>query len=55
MSTNGELDQICLDGTKPFFRVSDKARLKPLSSATESSYKLENLLVASLDVKLSNK
>ena len=44
-----------LDATKPVFGVSDKARLKPVSSATESSYKIEMLLVVSLDKVLSNK
>ena len=44
-----------LDASKPAFGVSDKARLKPVSSATETSYKLENLLVANLDVILSIK
>ena len=42
-----------LDVTKPVFRVSDKARLKPGSSATETSQKIENLLEASLDMILS--
>ena len=42
-----------LEATKPVFGVSDKARLKPVSSATETNYKLENLLVASLNVILS--
>ena len=44
-----------LKATKPVFGVSDKARLKPVSSATETSYKLENLLVASLDMIHSHK
>ena len=43
------------DVTKPVFGLSDKARLKPISSGTETSYKNENSLVASLDVILSNK
>ena len=34
-----------LDVTKPVFRVSDKVRLKPVSSALETSWKLEILLV----------
>ena len=33
----------------------DKARLKPVSSATETSLKIEILLVASLHIILSNK
>ena len=40
---------------KPVFWVSDKVRLKPVSSATETSEKIENLLVACLDMILSNK
>ena len=35
--------------------VFDKARFKPFSSATETSYKNEILLVASLDMILSKK
>ena len=41
--------------TKPVFRTSDKARLKPACSATETSYQIEIWLVASLDIILSNK
>ena len=37
---------------KPVFGVSDKARLKPVSSATETSWKNEISLVASLDIEL---
>ena len=44
-----------LDTRKPVFRVSDKVRLKPVSSATETSDKIENLLVPILDMILSNK
>ena len=44
-----------LDATKPVFGVSEKLRLKPVSSATENSYKLKIALVASLDMILSNK
>ena len=40
---------------KPVLGVSDKARLKPVSSATETSKKIENLLDASLDMILSSK
>ena len=36
--------------TKPVFRVSDKERFKPVSSATEVSPKNEISLVASLDM-----
>ena len=43
-----------LAATKPVFGVSDKGRLKPVSSATETSYKIGILLVASLDMILSN-
>ena len=41
--------------TKPVFGVSDKARLKPVSSATQTSKKIEILPVASLDMILSKK
>ena len=39
--------------TKPVFGVSDKGRLKQVTSATENSYKIEILFAASLDMKLS--
>ena len=42
-----------LNATKPVFGVSDKVRLKPVSSATENSKKIEISLVASLDMILS--
>ena len=42
------------DKRKPVFGVSNKARLKPVLSATETSYKIEILLVARLDMILSN-
>ena len=38
------------DVTNPLFGVSDKARLGPVPSATETSWKIEKLLVASLDM-----
>ena len=41
--------------TKPVLGVSDKVSLKPVSSTTETSYKFEIILVASLDMALSNK
>ena len=41
--------------TKLVFRVSNKARLKTVSSATETSKKIEFLFVASLDMLLSKK
>ena len=44
-----------LDATKPVFGVSDEARLKPVSSATETSQKIELSFVASLDMVLSKK
>ena len=44
-----------LDATKPVFGVSEKAKLKPVSSATETSWKIEISLVASLDMILFNK
>ena len=39
---------------KPVFGVSDKARLKTVSSATETSWNIEIMLIACLDIKLSN-
>ena len=42
-----------LDTTKPVFGVSDNVGLKPVSSATETSQKINILLVASLDMILS--
>ena len=47
------LPQMGPGSTKPVFGISDKARLKPVSSATEISYEIS--LVASLDMILSNK
>ena len=44
-----------LDVTKPVFGVSDKARLKPVSSATETSFKIGISLVASLNMIFSEK
>ena len=41
--------------TKPVFWVSDKARLKPVSSATETSQRTEISPVASLDIIFFNK
>ena len=42
-----------LEATEHVFGVSDKARFKPVSSATETSKKIEIYLVASLDMILS--
>ena len=42
-----------LVATKPVFGASDKARLNPVSTATETSSKIESSLVASLDMVLS--
>ena len=44
-----------LAATKLAFKVSDKVWFKPVSTATETSYKIKVLLVASLDIILSNK
>ena len=41
-----------LVATKPVFGVSNKVRFKPVSSATETSYKNEISLVASLGMVL---
>ena len=46
---------IGLAARKPVVGVSNKARLKPVSSTTETSPKVEILLEASLDMILSNK
>ena len=43
------------DVRKPVFGVSDKVRLKPAHSATETSQKFVILLPASLDMIFSNK
>ena len=50
-----EYKQMGLEATKPVFRAFDKGRLKSASSATETSYNIENLLVASSDMLLFNK
>ena len=42
-----------LHTTNSVFRVSDKGRLKPVSSATGTSLKIDIWLVASLDTILS--
>ena len=44
-----------LDATKPVFGVFDKAKIKPVTPATETSKKIEFLLAASLDIELSKK
>ena len=44
-----------LNATKPAFGVSDKGKLKSVTSATETRYKIGILLVASPDTILSNK
>ena len=43
------------DVRKPVFGVSEKARLKPVSSATETSWKIEISREASLDMILFQK
>ena len=43
------------DAAKSAFGASDKARLKPVCSATETSQKIEFSLEESLDMILSNK
>ena len=55
ISLNRQADNLVLYGTKPVFGVSEKARLKPVSLGTETSFKLKILLGASLDMILSNK
>ena len=44
-----------LDATNTFFGVSDKARLKHVSLATETSKKIDILSVASLDMILTKR
>ena len=44
-----------LDATKPVFGISEKTRLKQVSSATGTGQKIEILLVASLEIMLFNK
>ena len=44
-----------LDATKPVFGVFDKAKIKPVTPATETSKKIEFSLIASLDIELSKK
>ena len=44
--------QLGLVARKPVFGVSDKASFKPVSSAAETSQKIEISLVASLDMIL---
>ena len=44
-----------LNARKPVFGVSDQVMLKQACSATETSYKIEILRLASLDMILSNK
>ena len=44
-----------LVSTKPVFKVSDKASFKPVSSATETSWKIEISHIASLHMILSKK
>ena len=46
-------DDMGLVARKPVFRFSNKARFKPACSATETSKKVENSHVASLDIILS--
>ena len=43
------------DETKPVFGVFDKSRIKPVSSAKDTSYKIEILHVASIYMILSKK
>ena len=46
---------LALVATKPVFGVSNKASFKPVSSATETSWKIEISLVASLDMIILDK
>ena len=50
-----EIGQMGCGARKLVVRVSDEVRFKPACSATETSYKIEISLVASLDMILSNK
>ena len=47
--------KMCLVSTKPVFGVTEKVRLKPVSSATKTSWKIDISLEASLDMILANK
>ena len=47
-------DFMGLVATKPVFGVSDKARFKPVSSPTVTTFKIEISLVASLDMIFSD-
>ena len=49
------MHRLGLVARKSVFGISEKVRFKPACSATESSYKYEISLVASLDMILSNK
>ena len=49
------LTHVGLDATKLVFGVSNTLRLKPVSSATETNYKIAISLEASLDMILCNK
>ena len=49
------LSQLDLNATKPVFGVSDKLRLKTVSSAMETSQNIEIWLETSLDMTLSSK
>ena len=49
------LKSIAYYSRKPVFRVPDMARIKPAFSTTETSQKIEILLVPSLDMILYNK
>ena len=46
---------MCGNARKPDFGISDKVRFQPACSATETSQKIEILLVAILDMILSYK
>ena len=50
-----DVTHLGLVARKSVFGVSDKARLKPVSSATETSLKIEISIMASLHMVLSKK
>ena len=55
MKIDDEVNHLSPDSRKPVFGASEKARLKPVSSATENRQISEILLEASLDMIPSSK
>ena len=55
MQSQNPLYYLGIDARKPVFGIPDQVRLKPVYSPTETSWNIQILLVASLDMILSNK